>query len=315
MKFVRYVCLFAVYPFCMMVFGFIAGMMTYRFFYPGALQQNVLNAEMVTEAETSGDSAANVEFEAGVKSGAGGENEAGIVTFDEIESVETSDVLGRLSADTKYIVIENDLTNATSEEITDKLPHKYIGMDREQFLSAMEKFEEGPPLSQREKGFVGLQVLSFSRERVVVRMDYRTEDPEKREGTDDTEDTEISEIAGSTENAEKIETAESTENAENIETVGNSVNTGNTENPKNAEKSEKKGGSEPSMITDAVKEGFYLAVYDDEVIVYLGDQKTVFVGTGIMLGSLPQELQKQIIQMLWVPDEESLFRFLEAYSS
>ena len=51
-----------------------------------------------------------------------------------------------------------------------KLPDKYVGMNREQFLEAMELYEAFPPLSEMERGFVSLEVLSFSRKRVVVQM-------------------------------------------------------------------------------------------------------------------------------------------------
>ena len=48
-----------------------------------------------------------------------------------------------------------------------------MGMNREQFLEAMEDYEAFPPLAEMQRGFVGLEVLSFSREKVVVQMNYR----------------------------------------------------------------------------------------------------------------------------------------------
>jgi hypothetical protein len=91
-----------------------------------------------------------------------------------------------------------------------------------------------------ERGFAGLEVLSFSRERVVVRMNYRYVQP---------------------------------------------------------------------------GEAFYLAVQDNEVVVYLEDQETLYINTGIMLESLPEELQMEIMQMLYVEGEGDLYDFLESYSS
>ena len=41
----------------------------------------------------------------------------------------------------------------------------------------MELYAAHPPLSEIERGFVGLEVLSFSREKVMVRMDYRYVQP------------------------------------------------------------------------------------------------------------------------------------------
>ena len=117
---------------------------------------------------------------------------------------------------------------------------KYVGMNREQFLQAMEVYEAFPPLSELERGFVGLEVLSFSRERVVVRMDYKFVQPSS---------------------------------------------------------------------------SFYLAVYDNKVVVYLEDMQTVYIETDIRLDSLPATLQQNIIDMMWIRDEEELYSFLENYSS
>ena len=37
--------------------------------------------------------------------------------------------------------------------------------------------------------------------------------------------------------------------------------------------------------------------------------------TEILLEQLPEELQQEIIDMMWMPDEEALYDFLETYSS
>lgn len=104
----------------------------------------------------------------------------------------------------------------------------------------MDLYEAFPPLSEMERGFVNLEVLSFSRERVVVQMNYKYVQP---------------------------------------------------------------------------SESFYLAVYDNEVIVYLEDRKTVYIETEIELDSLPEQIQHNIIQMMWIENEEKLYDFLENYSS
>ena len=59
----------------------------------------------------------------------------------------------------------------------------------------------------------------------------------------------------------------------------------------------------------------YLAVSDNEVVVYLEDRSTVYINTGISLEELPEQIQLQIMDMLFVPDEETLYDFLETYSS
>ena len=145
-----------------------------------------------------------------------------------------------LCADTEYVLKETDILRNTSVETSWQIPHKYIGMTRERFLETMNLYAEHPPLSELERGFVGLEVLSFSREKVVVRMDYRYLQP---------------------------------------------------------------------------SDGFYLAVFDNEVVVYLEDRSTIYINTGIALDSLPEKIQMQVMDMLSIPDEETLYDFLETYSS
>ena len=60
---------------------------------------------------------------------------------------------------------------------------------------------------------------------------------------------------------------------------------------------------------------FFLAAYDNKVIVYLEDGKTIFMKTDISLDSLPEELQSEIIRMMWVEDQETLYDILEGYTS
>ena len=104
----------------------------------------------------------------------------------------------------------------------------------------MDVYEAFPPLSELERGFVGLEVLSFSRERVVVQMNYKYVQPSS---------------------------------------------------------------------------SFYLAAYDNKVIVYLEDKRTVYIETEILLDSLPFEIQESIMDMMWMENEEKLYDFLENYSS
>lgn len=78
-----------------------------------------------------------------------------------------------LCVETRYIVEEIDINGNLASETTWKLPDKYIGMNREQFLEAMELYESFPPLSEKERGFVGLQVAAFSREQVIIKKNYQ----------------------------------------------------------------------------------------------------------------------------------------------
>ena len=224
MKFVKGISFYVIVPLALLGTGFFAGVEAVRFFYPGnvgdkaqeEVQESIREPEPVkTQPRDFADKEVEVAQEV---------------------SADTQ----TLSVDTEYVVEETDIVNHSVVEIVGKLPRKYVGMNREQFLVAMESYQAYPPLSEQERGFVGLEVLSFSRERVVVQMNYEYLQP---------------------------------------------------------------------------GEGFYLAVKDNEVVVYKEDQKTVYINTGILLESLPEEIQMEIIRMVWIEDEEALYAFLESYSS
>ncbi len=218
MKAIKRVTLFLIYPSLMLILGFWGGVKATRFFYPGEVEPQIAGEEPAGRDERRN-------------------------TGQEISNPETAEAAQReetLSVDTKYVLEEADVLRGTVVETVWKLPGKYVGMDREQFLQAMEIYESSPPLSEMERGFVSLEVLAFSRARVVVQMNYRYLQP---------------------------------------------------------------------------GENYYLAVLDNEVVVYLDDMKTVYINTGIRLDTLPQTLQAEIIQMLLVEDEEKLYNFLETYSS
>lgn len=211
MKLVKRISYFFVIPIFFLSLGIFIGVWGIRFFYPGLYP--------------------------GLHSGA---PEDRTDTSEVAESVAVTVSEETLCADTEYVLKETDILRNTSVETSWQIPHKYIGMTRERFLETMDLYAEHPPLSEIERGFVGLEVLSFSREKVVVRMDYRYLQP---------------------------------------------------------------------------SDSFYLAVRDNEVVVYLEDQSTIYINTGIALDSLPEKIQMQVMDMLSVPDEETLYDFLETYSS
>lgn len=63
------------------------------------------------------------------------------------------------------------------------------------------------------------------------------------------------------------------------------------------------------------EKGFYLMVADHFVIVYEKDKKTIHTNTDILLESLSEELQTEIIQGKYIENEQELYNFLESYSS
>lgn len=242
MKYVKCISLFVVYPLLVLGIGFYVGVKSSRYFYPevkgrrqGFHRRTLRRSAQKGQASFPEGQAAPEET---------GQTEASDRLAELPETAEDAEEVmvsaETLCVDTKYVLEETDVLYHTVVETTWKLPDKYVGMNREQFLQAMEVYASFPPLSELERGFVGLEVLSFSRERVVVRMDYKFVQPSS---------------------------------------------------------------------------SFYLAAYDNEVVVYLEDRKTIYIETEISLDSLPAHLQQNIIDMMWIKDEEELYSFLENYSS
>jgi hypothetical protein len=66
---------------------------------------------------------------------------------------------------------------------------------------------------------------------------------------------------------------------------------------------------------EAEDEGFYLMVADHFIVVYKKDKETLYMNTDILLESLDETLQAEVIQGKYVENEEELYHFLESYSS
>ena len=60
---------------------------------------------------------------------------------------------------------------------------------------------------------------------------------------------------------------------------------------------------------------YYLKELNGYVVVYLSDKKTVYEYTDISLEYLPENLQKEIQNGKYIETSESLYGFLENYSS
>lgn len=227
MKVLKGIGLFFVYPAAMLLLGFWGGIHAADFFYPGGISETI-------PGESSGEN--RVQSLPAIEEQMHAEGQE---TSEDVAK-QASAQKDTLCADTEYVLLETDILRGTEVETRWRLPHKYIGMDREKFITMIENYSSFPPLSEKERGFVNAEVVSFARERVVVRMNYQYVQP----GT-----------------------------------------------------------------------GFYLAVKNNEVVVYLEDQTTVYINTGILLESLPEELQMKIMEMLFVEDEGTLYSLLETYSS
>lgn len=220
MKFVKGISLFLVFPCICISVGLVAGFMLEDFFYPGD-GNSVSDNEYLTDTS----------LEYGLSSDIGSGDAVVEVALTAGEEI---------NADTEYVIEEYDTRRDTLIVNSISVPVKYLGMDRDEFLHTMELYALSPPLSEQERGFVGLEVRSFSSQRVVVRMNYAYVEP---------------------------------------------------------------------------SQSFYIRVEDNNLVVYCDDEETVYMYTNIAADSLPGYVQTKVSIGMFVEDEESLYNFLETYSS
>lgn len=142
MKFVKRISLFFIYPITMFGMGFGANMAIQEFFYPGKVQKEEPAEEKPEEIV-----------------------QEAAVTQDPI-----------ITADTNYIVICYDAINGVGEETEEVMPDKYIGLTRQKLEEELREYGESPSLTDLEKGFEYIELLSFSPAKVVVRKSYEKEE-------------------------------------------------------------------------------------------------------------------------------------------
>ncbi len=78
-----------------------------------------------------------------------------------------------ITCDTVFDIEEYDRNTETTAEYEEKIPGKYIGMDRNGFIDAMSAYEMSPPLEEQQRGLISVEVLAFSQERVRIRKHYQ----------------------------------------------------------------------------------------------------------------------------------------------
>lgn len=155
-------------------FGFYVGYSFSQFFYPGR-EEAQLGRELsiqtkVEPVETDAAGAETASGEAGALPAAEKEKTAA-----GQQIMPAAEQASETSFQTLYLVEAYDLS--TGERIVEeegRLPERFIGLDREQFVEAMQEYEKAPSLADQKKGFESLEVESFSPVRVTVRKNYRS---------------------------------------------------------------------------------------------------------------------------------------------
>lgn len=65
-----------------------------------------------------------------------------------------------------------DAFTGEMSEKEENAPQKYVGLTREELQQELELYEKSPSLTDQEEGLSGVELLSFSGDRVVVRKNY-----------------------------------------------------------------------------------------------------------------------------------------------
>lgn len=148
MKFVKRISLFFIYPLSMFAIGFGSHMAVENIFYPGP---QIEEKEIVTKAQSQS-MPEEVPLEA---------------------SALTEPVV---TADTSYMIVSYDAISGEISEQEEVTPDKYIGLTRQELEAELKEYGESPSLTDLEKGFSHIELLSFSPSKVVIRKNYEKEE-------------------------------------------------------------------------------------------------------------------------------------------
>lgn len=153
MKFISRVSLFCAIGILGAVLG-IYGNKTYeKLFYPNRLtQQQLIQKKQSGQEQT---------IEKKIHSR---ESADGVPADTQAEAV--------VSCDTVFLIEEYDKNTKITATHKEKMPGKYMGMNREAFVDAMMSYEMSPPLEEQKRGLLSVEVLIFSEERVLLRKSY-----------------------------------------------------------------------------------------------------------------------------------------------
>lgn len=86
-----------------------------------------------------------------------------------------------INADTSFVVIEVDMDEQTETPSEIPVPAYFMGMDREDFEKQLDNFDRAPSLKEKQKGFQGSEIRSFSGSKVEL-YKYYQEKKEERAG-------------------------------------------------------------------------------------------------------------------------------------
>lgn len=92
------------------------------------------------------------------------------------ETAQAAAAPAKITADTELVILELNLTSGETTQINEKVPAKYVGLDRAAFVRCMEDEAAACALSERRKGLISIEVQSFSPQRIVIQKSYRKQE-------------------------------------------------------------------------------------------------------------------------------------------
>lgn len=160
MRIVKRISLFFIMAGLMFSAGSYATLKAEQFFYPNKYG---LQNEKKTAVRQTAEKTADAEEE------------------EQVQVIETAmEKAPVITADTRYLIEEINLSDGTVQEKEEQVPVKYIGLDRVNLIEELDLYDKNPALSDLKLGFQNSELSSFSKDRVVICKYYRTE--EENEG-------------------------------------------------------------------------------------------------------------------------------------
>lgn len=146
MKFVKRISLFFIYPLSMFAIGFASNMLMMDYFYPNNLKRdNAIAQEMPVKEQMP------------------------------VSVMDTPVV----TANTRYVIQEYNVLNGQLKQNEETAPDKFIGLDRTKLAQEIENYNTKPSLTDQEKGFTFMELVSFSNDKVVVKKSYEKQEVAK----------------------------------------------------------------------------------------------------------------------------------------
>ncbi len=143
MKFVKRISLFFIYPLSMFAIGFASNMLMMDYFYPNNLKRDNAKAQEMPVKEQM-----------------------------PVSVMDTPVV----TANTRYVIQEYNALNGQLTQNEETAPDKFIGLDRTKLAQEIENYNKKPSLTDQEKGFTFMELVSFSNDKVVVKKSYEKQE-------------------------------------------------------------------------------------------------------------------------------------------